>query len=55
MCVSNADTRTSALTCMVEDTLERDRPSRSDSRLEERKAGFGALVGAGVTKVKRKM
>lgn len=30
--------------------MERDRPSRSDSRLEERTADFGALVvGAGET------
>lgn len=43
-------THTSILTCMAEETLERDRPSRSDSRLEERTIDFGAFVGAGETK-----
>ena len=35
---------------MVEEMLERDRPSRSDSRLEETNEDFGAFVGAGETK-----
>ena len=43
-------THTSRLTCMSGEMLERDRPSRSDSRLEERSAAFGALgVTAGET------
>lgn len=34
---------------MVDDTLDRERPSRSDSRLGENTDDFGALVGAGET------
>ena len=45
-CVFLMQTHTSRLTCMSGETLERDRPSRSDSRLEERTADFGALVVA---------
>lgn len=37
------------LTCTAEETLDRDRPSRSDSRLEEKTEAFGAFVGAGET------
>ena len=37
---------------MVEEMLERDRPSRSESRLEEMTEDFGAFVGAGETKRK---
>lgn len=43
-------THSDALTCMVGETLERDRPSRSDRRLEETIADFGVLfTGAGET------
>lgn len=35
---------------MVEETLESERPSRSDSRLEETTDDFGAFMGAGETK-----
>lgn len=48
-CVFLRQTHTSLLTCMVEETLERDRPSRSDSRLEERPTDFGGFVSAGET------
>lgn len=47
------ETQTSVLTCRAgEEMLERERPSRSDSRLEERTEDVGALVGAGETKHK---
>lgn len=39
-----------SLTCTAEETLDRERPSRSDSRLEETSEGCGAFVVAGVTK-----
>lgn len=38
------------LTCMVEEMLERERPSRSESRLEEMTEDGSAFVGAGETK-----
>lgn len=43
-------TYTSTLTCVVEDMLERERPSRSDSRLEEIVDDFGVFAGTGETK-----
>lgn len=46
------DTQTqtlSTLTCKVDDTLERERPSRSDRRLEAMTGGFGVLEGTGET------
>lgn len=42
-------THTSILTCMVEEMLERERPSRSDRRLEEKTEDFGVFVGVGET------
>lgn len=43
-------THSGALTCMVGETLERDRPSRSDRRLEETNPDFGVLfTGVGET------
>lgn len=36
-------------TCMAEETLERERPSRSDIRLEERTEDFGVFAFAGET------
>lgn len=36
-------------TCMVEEMLERDRPSRSPSRLGERTDILGRVTGVGVT------
>lgn len=43
-------THTGTLTCVVEDMLERERPSRSDSRLEETVDDFGVFAGTGETK-----
>lgn len=39
----------SSLTCTVDETLARERPSRSDSRLWEIADDLGALAGAGET------
>lgn len=51
--VSCCKTRANAPTCMAVETLERDRPSRSDSRLEETAEGW-EFTGAGETKKKKK-
>lgn len=47
---THTHTHTSTLTCMVEEMLERERPSRSDSRLGETTDDFGVFEGAGETK-----